>query len=168
MIPLVINCSWTHFSNHTQINRWKLLKKNSFFFFVHSKTLVLDLGWMVVSLKVMILDYWSWWEMLRNDICCLCLVTFWKSHFSRHNHQLKLSHFAFRVNGTPSQNPRPIFNLFRCHESIGGLKIAKRATVGKLIFQGKPLCIALCAIFVYMLLGLCFGNRPHPQTRLDE
>ena len=31
-------------------------------------------------------------------IYCLCLVTFWKSHFSRRNYQLKLSRFAFRVN----------------------------------------------------------------------
>ena len=53
--------------------------------------LKLDFGQSVVSLKIMIPDFWSWCKMIRNDIYIYI------SRFLRRNHQLKLTRFACRI-----------------------------------------------------------------------
>ena len=83
-------------SNHTQIDRWKL--PENFIIFLAIRALKRDFGQSVVSLKVTVSDYWSWWKTLRNDIYCICSVTLWKSHFLRRNCQVKLSCFSCRAN----------------------------------------------------------------------
>ena len=66
--------------------------------------------------------------------------------------------------GTRNQNSRPLPDLFQCR----GLRFAKRATIGKLIFRSKLLCTILRAMAVYILSGLCFGIRAYPRTCLDD
>ena len=93
---------------------------------------------------------------------------FRKSHFLRLNCQLKLSHFVYKTNQDSKLESETTTLLVLTLESIGSLRITKKAMVKKLIFQGKLICIVLRVILVYMLLGLCFGNQTHPWTRFDE
>ena len=67
---------------------------------------------------------------------------------------------------SPNQNLRPLLDLFRHHKSTGCSRIAKRAIVEMLIFQGNLLwyCfwVPLCFCFFFLSFFLArpyFGNK---------
>ena len=70
--------------------------------------------------------------------------------------------------GTRNQELRPLPNLFQCHESNGGIRISKRASVRNHVSRGKLNCLDLREFSITLYLGLCFGNRAYPWTHVDE
>ena len=81
---------------------------------------------------------------------------------------IKVVCFACKANRDSNENFIPLSNLVQYHESIGGLRIVKWATIEKLIFRVMSLCTILCVILMYMLSGFCFRNRAHPRLILTS
>ena len=69
---------------------------------------------------------------------------------------------------TPNQTLRPLPDLFRHHESIGGIRIFKRVAIKKIIFLGKSCCTVLHAIFCFYAFGPLFWKSSTLQTCFDE
>ena len=167
MIPPKINYPWAQASNHTQIDHWMLAEK--FLIFRAIRPLKRDFGQLVVSLKVTIPYYWSgkknpskWYILpMFGDVLKIMLFEVKLS--------IKVVSFCMQSHlGLEIKIRDHPWTRFNATNSLTVSDFPKWATIGKLIFWGKLLCTILRAIVVYILLGLRFGNRAHPQTRINE
>ena len=70
--------------------------------------------------------------------------------------------------GTRNQNPRPLSNSFWCHKSNSSLKISKQFFIRNHVSRGKLNHLDLHEFLITWYLGLCYGNRAYPWTRVNE
>ena len=108
--------------------------------------------------------------MVKNTfqryITCLCMKSFAKkSHFSRQFVKLKVKLcliLCASPTGTRNQDLRLLTDSFWHHESNGGLRFGKWASVENYIFRGKPYYLNLHEISITWYPELCFGNWAYP------
>ena len=87
----------------------------------------------------------------------LCFVKFWKYALRDQNWYFNYC-LDLRAETTEAWNwnLRPPTDSFQHHESHGGLRILKRASIRKLVFRGEQFCTVLHENSIYVLPGLCF------------